>query len=147
MWLSRLVDRASAHMLRELKKYQKRFNNIVRSIRDSLQVGSFVFLRREHVLRDRATHNLTPIADGPYEVPYRNETTVAIKIGAHIDRISCKRVVTSPISDTGTPYIVNDTASHHGHYDPPSPAAGSDTTRAEPSRVLSLEYIIWRNLT
>lgn len=115
MWLSHLVDNASAHLLREQKKYQKRFNKKVRLNKDGLQIGSFVFLRRGNVQRREATHRLELIVDDPNEVTSMGDTIAAVKIGTKIERVSRNRVVTFFESETGTTYIVNNSASHHGN--------------------------------
>lgn len=69
----------------------------------------------------KATHKLFLITDGPYEITSMDDTTVAVKISTHIERVLLNRVVTSPVSETVIPCLVNDIASHHRNYDLPPP--------------------------
>lgn len=86
--LSQLIDTASNHVLREQKMYQPRYSKMVRPSREQLQAGSIVFIRRKRTQHKEMTHKLSPTADKPYEVSSMVNTTVTIKIGPNIKRIS-----------------------------------------------------------
>lgn len=101
-----MIEKARDHMLREKRKYEKRFNNKVRPTRETLHPGVFVLFRREQAHRGESTHKLVIITDGPYEVASLDKSTVTIKIDDEIQRVLRNRVVRAPVFSTGTPYLI-----------------------------------------
>lgn len=92
-------------------------------MKDRPQAGFFVFLHREHVQGCKATRKLASIVDGPSEATSMSAKTVPVKTGICIERVLHDRVITSPVSDTGTPYLLSGTELRHGlHGSPPAPA-------------------------
>lgn len=99
-----------------------------------------MFLRRKHVQRVEITHKLAHIAYGSSKGTSMNDTTVVVKIGIHIEQVSRDRMVTSPMSDTGTPYLANKTALQHSYNVTTPPVAGSSSTLTEPSGFSASKY-------
>lgn len=137
-----MVDSASVNMLPEQKEYKKWFNEKVRPHKGSLQIGFQFLPRSENVQRGEATHELALITNRNYKLTSKGDTTVAGRIFSHIERVLHNRLVTSPVPDTETPYLVNDMPLHNGLFGTPPLAAGFDSTFPEPSRVSALEYVI-----
>lgn len=76
-------------------------------------------------------HELAPITNRLYEATSTDDTTVTVKIGIDIERISRYRKATSTASSTGTPYLVHD-APPHSHYGPSPPNTYSEPDIAPP---------------
>lgn len=131
MWLCHFVDNASAHILPERSKYHQLFNQEIRASNDQVQVGTINFMRREHTQRDKAIHKLVPMADEPY-VTSIDDTTVTVKTRSIIERASRNKFVTSTVSITSMPYLINSTHHPHSRYSPISPIEGFKPNIAPP---------------
>lgn len=76
--------------------------------KQELKREPFVFVHRVHTQQRQTTYNLSPVADGPYEVASLDASTVTIKDGPNIDQVLRNSIAQLPIIAFGTLAILND---------------------------------------
>ena len=132
-WLETTISAARSSLAKGQKKYQRNFNARTRIPRNTLGVGSFVFVRKEFFDKENKKHKLAPIADGPYRVVSLTPDTVVLRIGEEDERVSRDRIVEAPQPLDARSAVLESNEGTRETESEATPASGNDTTQATPS--------------
>lgn len=95
-WLAQLMQEGGKKMVKSQQKYKEDFHKRVRPLKETVEPGRFVFVRKKFYRLHNKKHKLAPMTEGSFQVVSVKDTTVVVHIEGRQERWSRDRVKEAP---------------------------------------------------